>query len=57
MLGCALLLVSFAMVMGRLVFRNLLCGGCMVEKYSKMVSHAVIPPCPYTLVSHPTRES
>ena len=36
MLECALLLVSFAMVMGRLVFRNPLCGGRMVEKYSKM---------------------
>ncbi len=36
MLECALLLVSFAMVMGRLVFRNLLCGGRIVEKYSKM---------------------
>jgi hypothetical protein len=23
------------MVMGRLMFRDLLCGGCMVEKYSK----------------------
>ena len=36
MLECALLLVSFAMVEGRLVFGNLLCGGRMVEKYSKM---------------------
>ena len=35
MLECALLLVSFAMVMGRLVFRDLLCCGRMVEKYSK----------------------
>ena len=32
---CTLLLVSFAMVMGRLVFRGLLCGGSIVEKYSK----------------------